>query len=1724
MLKLGKNKILLTIIMMVFCFAIGVTASTSKPKYNSYVEIYSPTDSVDIGIQNSTYFNASVIDDAKTPSGKGLVLDYKVGYPNSLSVTIPISTTSFENFEGLALWLDIPRTSDSYSFTLYIENKANDWQTMDFGTELTLINSDGSVSTVNSLWKRQQLNGFSGWLLLPKEAYVDPIPDSDGLYNMIFMIENDEVEGFYKTEDMKMTIGSIGYYTDYVDVLYEMAGSDSMGSVMESTLDKYILDASNLKPKNDEQIEIKNHMLVYFSNIRENYKSLPVSEQINVFKGLYDVYYSNMEKFLYGEIRKTDYVMSFAIMSDTHFTQEWNNERFIGALEDAKTLKPDLTAALVLGDLSDNGVSTTDESHTELDNYYDFIDSYEYKNEKGEDIPIYNVLGNHDVRGHHLEGYPEASYQPAIDMYLEREKVDSIQFDKWINGYHFIFLNTDKYHSDNCYLSGETIDWLDETLSENEDGRPIFVMVHQPMDKVITMDGAKMSFEEVIARHPSAIVSSGHEHAAFGNAKIVQEGNGVYVNQPAMVNVQAQYYIVEVYEGGVIYRARESATSSWLIGSDVVVSNEDMSNNILLSADSFELESDSLISKINYDSISGSALKMVGSISLNSVSLPINAKGINTNYEGYAIFIESDKDISLEFDGKKLKNSATYYKFVNGQIEEAKTSASGDISASGWVVIPKDIIDGEVYPSKENVLSINLNDEQVVLLDQVSYYFDLDDFTNSICDLSYSFYIDDELILSKEVEYGANIEVPMNIDKDDTVKYTYEFIGWDINGDNEVDTLPKTLKGNIIAKAIFNTTIRKYTYTLYASDGKTIIDSQTLEYGSTITAPSVDNLYGWDIDGDGAVENLPITMVGDFSAVAVIGIPKYNHADVVYDPSTVSDVAFKTSSWVGTPTSYTFNALPIVNANSPTGKVAQFTYNYKAEHTSGVYQLTLSIPYNKVYSGFQGYAIWLDIAATGEDYIGGLNINSLRGNKTTANGLILIDVNGNITYQDCKYTNEGYFPNVCANGFTGWLIIDKKSYVDSSITESMIAPSSTGNLQFRINGGTRTTSYTINIGEVLVYNDLNGLISELTNNEKNVLEYSFTDGNGYVYKAGQIAKGEQITYPNNPVHDDTNIVFVGWDINEDGYPDELPEDGIINDSLKAIALFYHVDAFETFSEGDRYDWNLDGKYIKMSNVEYSDSPSNKAVKFSINKDLNGTGVVYANLSLKTNDDAKGIAFWMDSSSLSSFGMRMWKNWIAKGHVNDGGDYVYLYTDSGMLYKITNWRTIPVPSNFKGWVIIPLDCFVGFESIYNGDIIKLGFAFGEDGNASNFSGDIYIGEAVTYNCSPELFIKQIDKKVYGFKDWNDTFIAGDVITSLDEFMVPENPTRDDWRFVGWDIDGDGIVDEIPDSFDRNFVAKAIYTREFTYKFVDQDNNVILEKTTEYNSIILPPFYYGIDDLEYAYFIEHIDYVEGMLLTDNIVFKVNVTKEVKKYLITFVDEFGNVLQEEYLNYGQVPSYNGETLVKAETEKYMYEFIGWDKDIVGANGNVCYKPVFKEIIKEFKVVFLDSDKKTVLFEIMVPYGNLAEYSGNTPSKESDAEYKYIFIGWDKEFSPITASQTYVAVYDKEPIDGHYHYFSGDWIITDQMHWHECECGDKEDEMEHEYFMNVIKEATLDEEGLIEYKCSYCQHSYTEVIPVKKGSNSKGCNGSYNSVLISTLCLGLVVILLKRRKVSFK
>ena len=72
----------------------------------------------------------------------------------------------------------------------------------------------------------------------------------------------------------------------------------------------------------------------------------------------------------------------------------------------------------------------------------------------------------------------------------------------------------------------------------------------------------------------------------------------------------------------------------------------------------------------------------------------------------------------------------------------------------------------------------------------------------------------------------------------------------------------------------------------------------------------------------------------------------------------------------------------------------------------------------------------------------------------------------------------------------------------------------------------------------------------------------------------------------------------------------------------------------------------------------------------------------------------------------------------------------------------------------------------------------------------------------------------------------------------------------------------------------------------------------------------------------------------------------------------------------------------------------------------------------MEEFDVIFLDDDKRTVLANIKVEFGESAVYPGKTPTKEPVAGVNFTFAGWigEEKLSVITGNTVVVAKYEAE------------------------------------------------------------------------------------------------------------
>ena len=83
------------------------------------------------------------------------------------------------------------------------------------------------------------------------------------------------------------------------------------------------------------------------------------------------------------------------------------------------------------------------------------------------------------------------------------------------------------------------------------------------------------------------------------------------------------------------------------------------------------------------------------------------------------------------------------------------------------------------------------------------------------------------------------------------------------------------------------------------------------------------------------------------------------------------------------------------------------------------------------------------------------------------------------------------------------------------------------------------------------------------------------------------------------------------------------------------------------------------------------------------------------------------------------------------------------------------------------------------------------------------------------------------------------------------------------------------------------------------------------------------------------------------------------------------------------------------------------------------MSYSAVYKKITRKYLISFVNYDNR-VLYSERFEVDTMPVYRGDTPTKPSDAIYKYTFKGWDKELVPVECDAVYMATYSSSLVNG--------------------------------------------------------------------------------------------------------
>jgi len=280
----------------------------------------------------------------------------------------------------------------------------------------------------------------------------------------------------------------------------------------------------------------------------------------------------------FGEV-----ISEFQIVSDIHIKGDASNEyskHFIGMLNDVVKNSPNSVGIFTVGDNVDRGDEPS--YWTYFKKHYDSV-----KNAP----PIYLGIGNHEYIG--------TNYDAGLKQFLENlnfpdgNTFDKPYYDVWVNGYHYIFLASENTGASS--LSKSQLQWLEEKINENRDGRPIFVFHHQPM--LNTTSGSSQAegwsginnhaqLKNVIDKYPEVMMFNGHTHWILDSDNCMYEGKNVKIFNTSSVaylwhsydivtgerQTGSEGYYVRIYKDKIAVLGRNFVTGEWVSSAQFLVS------------------------------------------------------------------------------------------------------------------------------------------------------------------------------------------------------------------------------------------------------------------------------------------------------------------------------------------------------------------------------------------------------------------------------------------------------------------------------------------------------------------------------------------------------------------------------------------------------------------------------------------------------------------------------------------------------------------------------------------------------------------------------------------------------------------------------------------------------------------------------------------------------------------------------------------------------------------------------------------------------------------------------------------------------------------------------------------------------------------------------------------------------------------------------------------------
>lgn len=282
----------------------------------------------------------------------------------------------------------------------------------------------------------------------------------------------------------------------------------------------------------------------------------------------------------FGEI-----LSEFQVVGDIHVKGDATTEygaHFVGMLQDVVKNSPSSVGIFTVGDNVDRGDTPA---------YWTHFHSL-YNSVKGAP-KMYLAIGNHEYIGTD-KANGLSSFLANVTL-PDGTHPTSQDYDVWVNGYHYVFIGSNAGPGKAQFSQTQML-WLEDVLSENRNGQPIFLFLHQPMENTVSGSSTEEGWsgvttpallKAVLDKFPEVIMFNGHTHWILDSDNCMYDGKGETAsifNTSSVAYLWHSYdvatgermvgsegYYIRVYEDKVLLLGRNFETGEWVSSAQFVV-------------------------------------------------------------------------------------------------------------------------------------------------------------------------------------------------------------------------------------------------------------------------------------------------------------------------------------------------------------------------------------------------------------------------------------------------------------------------------------------------------------------------------------------------------------------------------------------------------------------------------------------------------------------------------------------------------------------------------------------------------------------------------------------------------------------------------------------------------------------------------------------------------------------------------------------------------------------------------------------------------------------------------------------------------------------------------------------------------------------------------------------------------------------------------------------------